>query len=40
MENVMWKNWNVGTKIGTGFCLMRILLGLVGYPMMPDMEKP
>ena len=27
----MWKNWNVGTKIGVGFCLMFILLGLVSY---------
>ncbi len=27
----MWKNWNVGTKIGLGFAVMLVMLGLVGY---------
>jgi methyl-accepting chemotaxis protein len=27
----MWKNWSIGTRISLGFCLVLILLALVGY---------
>jgi methyl-accepting chemotaxis protein len=27
----MWNNWRIGTRISAGFCVMFILLGLVGY---------